>query len=130
MAYQYYLKIKGTKQGTLRGESKKASRHDWMEILGFEWGLTAPFDAKSGGAAGKRQHEPIVIHKEVGASTSLLIQAWQTKEPLSEVVIEGTDQGSEHVMNRIVLTQAQIVSYTAAHGGSNFTIVFKDIHKG
>lgn len=127
MAYQYYVRIKGTKQGTIRGDSKKPNRHDWIEIVGFEWGMEPPVYAKSDTVSGKRQHQPVVINKPAGASTPLLVQAWQTQEPLSEVVIEGTDEGSESVVSRVVLTQAQIIQYVAAQGSKKFTIAFKDI---
>jgi type VI secretion system Hcp family effector len=130
MASQYYGKIKGAMQGTFRGDSTTPNRHNWIEIQGYEVGVQSPFDAATGQASGKRQHQPVIITKPKGASTPLLIQAWQMKEPLTEVVIEGTEPGSESVHDRITLTNAQITTYTATHGGSNFTIVFKDIQKG
>ena len=131
MANQYYVKITGTKQGTFRGDSRKANRQSWIELSGFDMGVMAPLDAGGGGASGKRQHKPIVITKPVGPSTPQLIQAWQTKESLSEVVVEGTQQGSESVATRVVLTQAQIVHYGGAkHGDNAFTIIFATIRDG
>jgi type VI secretion system secreted protein Hcp len=129
MAYQYYVKIKGTKQGTFRGDAPHASRRDWISIQAYAWGVQSPFDKQTGQTAGKRQHQPLIITKPKGPSTPLLVQAWQMKEPLTEVVIEGTQPGSETVHETITLTNAVITHYVATHGGSNFTIAFTDIQK-
>ena len=72
-----------------------------------------------------------MITKPVSASTPPLLQAWRTKEQLSEIIVEGTDQGSESVVSRVVLTQAQIVHYAGAKNGDNaFTIIFQIIREG
>jgi type VI secretion system secreted protein Hcp len=127
---QFYLKIQGTKQGKFHGDSPKANRRDWIELSGFQMEATVPLDAAGGVASGKRQHRPIVVTKPVGTSTPQLVQAWQTKETLSEVVIEGTHSGSESIASRVVLTQAQIINYAAAtHGANDFTIAFQTIRK-
>jgi type VI secretion system Hcp family effector len=131
VAFHYYAKITGTKQGTFRGDSRKANRQNWIELSGFDMGVMAPLDAACGLASGKRQHKPVVITKPVGSSTPQLLRAWQAKAPLSEVVVEGTHQGSESIASRVVLTQAQIVQYAGAKNGDNaWTIIFKTIHNG
>jgi type VI secretion system Hcp family effector len=127
----YLAKITGTKQGTLRGDSQKPNRRNWIELTGFDLGVLAPLDVTGGTASGKRQHKPVVITKPVSASTPPLLQAWRTKEQLSEIIVEGTDQGSESVVSRVVLTQAQIVHYAGAKNGDNaFTIIFQIIREG
>jgi type VI secretion system secreted protein Hcp len=120
----YLAKITGTKQGTLRGDSTKPNRQHWIELTGFDMGVLAPLDAAGGMASGKRQHKPVVITNPFGATTPQLLQAWRTKEQLSEVIVEGTDQGSQSIASRVVLTQAQIVHYGRASNGDNsWTIV-------
>jgi type VI secretion system Hcp family effector len=130
VAIHYFAKITGTKQGTLRGDSTKPNRKNWIELTGFDMGVLAPLDAAGGMASGKRQHKPFVITNAFGASTPQLLQAWRTQEQLSEVIVEGTHQGSESVTSRVVLTQAQIVHYGASNGNNAWTIVFETIRDG
>jgi type VI secretion system Hcp family effector len=125
VAIHYFAKITGTKQGTLRGDSTKPNRQKWIELSGFDMGVLAPLDAAGGMVSGKRQHKPFVITNPFGASTPQLLQAWRTKEQLSEVIVEGTDQGSESIASRVVLTQAQIVHYGRASNGDNAWTIIK-----
>ncbi len=119
VALHYFAKITGLKQGTLRGDSHKPNRQKWIELSGFDLGQLA------------RQHEPVIITQPSSASTPQLLQAWRTKESLSEVVVEGTNQGSETVASRVILTQGQIVHYAGAKNGDNaFTFIFQTIRDG
>ena len=47
-------------------------------------GVTSPRDAASGQAAGKRQHQPVVITKQVDAATPNIFQALTTNEVIKE----------------------------------------------
>jgi len=125
VAIHYFAKITGTKQGTLRGGSTKPNRQNWIELTGFDMGVLAPLDAAGGMASGKRQHKPFVITNPFGASTPQLLQAWRTGEQLSEVVVEGTQPGSQSIASRVVLTQAQIVHYGSASNGDTVWTIMK-----
>jgi type VI secretion system secreted protein Hcp len=125
VAIHYFAKITGTKQGTLRGGSTKPNRQNWIELTGFDMGALAPLDAAGGMASGKRQHKPFVITNPFGSSTPQLLQAWRTGEQLSEVVVEGTQPGSQSIASRVVLTQAQIVHYGSASNGDTVWTIMK-----
>jgi type VI protein secretion system component Hcp len=114
MAFQYYVRIKGVKQGQFVGNTggEKAERKgipvmalnprvasafekssspsggpSRIEITGFNFQTVSPLDSGSGSATGKRGHKPITITKETGAATPQLFQAFCTQELLTEVVI-------------------------------------------
>lgn len=112
MAYEFYVSIKGRKQGQFAGESVREAHKDRLVGLGFTYELTAPRDAATGQASGKRQHAPVTLVKEWGAASPQLQQAAATNEVL-DVVLEfmrtGPD-GAESVFERIHLTNATISS--------------------
>lgn len=113
MAYEFYVTIEGTKQGKLKGDSKKKAHKDAIVGLAFEYAVTSPRDAGSGQATGKRQHSPIVITKRWGAATPQLYQALITNEVLKSVLIEFVkvnSAGKEYVYHTIKLTNAAVVS--------------------
>ena len=131
MAHQAYISIKGTKQGQFKGESTNPQRRiKWIEILGFEFGVSDAYDSSSGQISGRRQHSPITVTKEWGAASPQIFAACATNEVLSEVGIEVADHsqpgGHEKVAPTINLTNAVIVARRphvgpAARGGRNLT---------
>jgi type VI secretion system Hcp family effector len=66
--------------------------------------------------AGKRQHKPLTITKEVDSASPLFLNAHWTSEVLQSVVFNIVaprgGQGGEQVYQTITLTNAQIVGYT------------------
>jgi type VI secretion system secreted protein Hcp len=73
--------------------------------------VQSPRDIATGQASGKRQHNPIAIVKEWGASSPQLFQACATNEVLKTVSLEfiKTDAaGKEAVYHTIKLTNATI----------------------
>lgn len=114
MSFQSYIKIKGKKQGQFKGESKKKGREGtWMEFHSYKMGSSIPVDAASGLASGHRQHRPLVVTKERGASSPQCLQAHWNNEIIDEVVLEivgrSPDGVKEIVVERITLTNANIV---------------------
>ncbi len=112
MAYEAYIKIKGSKQGQFKGEATKPQRQDqWAPIVAFTMGVESPRDAATGQAAGKRQYKPITIVKEWGASSPQLLAACSTNEVLTEVDLEfvwTNPAGVETVAQTVKLTNASI----------------------
>jgi len=111
MAYEAYMIIEGTKQGKLKGESVRTAHKDKIPILGFEYEVAAPRDLASGQASGKRQHKPVKVIKEWGASSPQLFQAVTTNEVLKSVTFEfyrTTPEGKEDQHYSIKLTNATV----------------------
>jgi type VI secretion system secreted protein Hcp len=103
MAYQFHVTIEGAKQGKFKG--------DKITGLGFSYEVQSPRDQATGQASGKRQHKPIVLTKEWGASTPQIFQALVTNEVLKSVLFEffhTTTEGVEEVYHTVKLTNATI----------------------
>ncbi len=125
MAYEFYVKIKGKKQGQLKGESLREKRKDaWMTGLSFGYEVLSPRDVATGQASGKRQHKPIQFTKEWGAASPQLLTALCTNEVLDEVIFEfmkTNANGEEYVYQTVKLTNATVShvrQYTGSGGDS------------
>ena len=118
MAVQAYVKIKGAKQGQFKGEGVRTGPGAGMiPIVRFASGATAPRDASSGVATGKRQWQPIRITKEWGAASPQLLQALTANEQLPSVVFEffrADKAGKEQLHYRITLQNAFVSSISSS----------------
>jgi type VI secretion system secreted protein Hcp len=109
-----YVSVKGTKQGQFKGDALHQNLPDKMVARKFFYEVTSPRDAATGMVIARRQHKPVVITKEWGASSPQLFQALVGSEPLTEVRIDfvGTDpkSGQEMLTHRIRLTNAAVAN--------------------
>jgi type VI secretion system secreted protein Hcp len=113
MAYEFYVSVEGTKQGKLKGESPRDSHKEKIAGLSYRHEIKSPRDVATGQASGKRQHGPILITKEWGASSPQFFQALVTNEVLKSVLFEffhTTPDGLEEVYHTVKLTNATISS--------------------
>jgi type VI secretion system secreted protein Hcp len=120
MALNAYFAATGTKQGVFKGSNTQKAR-DSIELIAANYQVITPYDVASGQTSGKRQHKPIVITKELDASSPQFQTALTTNETLSSAKITfyasvlGTDRstgvGSEQVSYTIELVNAIVVSY-------------------
>ncbi len=111
MAFPFYLKVHGSRQGDFKGESSNRRRIGWIECLDFQLGVQSPRDQPSGQAAGKRQWKPIIIVKEWGAASPQFLQALVTNEVLSSVILEFESvlaDGTEGTYYAFQLTNASV----------------------
>ena len=88
MAFPFYLKAHGARQGDFKGDSANPSRAGWMDGQDFVLEIASPRDQATGQASGKRQWKPIVIVKEWSASSPQFLQALATNELLTSVTLE------------------------------------------
>jgi type VI secretion system secreted protein Hcp len=82
-----YLKIKGQKQGDIKGEVIERGKEGTIKPLSFEHEIVSPRDAASGLPTGKRQHKPLSITKMMDKASPMLYNALVTNENLTEVNI-------------------------------------------
>lgn len=136
MAYEFYMTIEGTKQGKFKGESTRAAHKDKAPCLQFSYAVQSPRDVATGLASGKRQHQPFVVTKEVGASTPQVFQSCVTNEVLKSVLFEyihTTAEGKEEVFYTIKLTNATVAGHkhytdaTAKHTEANDTHELEEV---
>ncbi len=87
MALNAYLKLKGQIQGNIKGSVTQAGREDSIMVIGFSHEVISPRDAASGMATGKRQHQPLIITKEIDKSSPLLMNALVNNENITEFTL-------------------------------------------
>jgi len=95
------------------GGKKRSPYMNASEVHAFEYSVETQFDSNQGSPVGRRRHKPIVITKEFDAASPLLLNASWTDEIIDEVkleIVETGPRGGERVVNRITITNAQIVT--------------------
>src|SRR5438552_3929653 len=64
------MTVEGTRQPRFKGETIRGRQSpDRIPVLAFDYAIASPRDIATGQASGKRQHQPVRIVKEWGAST-------------------------------------------------------------
>lgn len=107
------LKLKGQKQGDIKGGVTKKGRENSIEVLAYSHEIVSPRDAASGLPTGKRQHKPFVITKELDKSSPLLHSVLVNNENLADWrldIYQPSAKGQEAVAYTIRLTNARITS--------------------
>lgn len=137
MAYEFYVTIEGTRQGAFKGESVREAHSSKIAGLSYRHEITSPRDVATGQASGKRQHGPITITKEWGASSPQIFQALVTNEVLKSVLFEffhTTPDGLEEVYQTVKIVDATVsklsqMTGTGESAGSSKTTATYDTHE-
>jgi type VI secretion system secreted protein Hcp len=118
MALNAYLKLKGQKQGEIKGSVTQKGRENKIMIIAVSHEIVSPRDPASGLPTGKRMHKPFVVTKELDKATPLLYNALVNNENIPEWELQfwtpqikaatGTGQEVQHYT--VKLTNANIAS--------------------
>jgi type VI secretion system secreted protein Hcp len=111
-----YLKIRGQKSGDVKGGVTLRGREGSIMVNAVSHSIVAPRDAASGLPTGKLQHKPLVITKEVDASSPVLHKIMATNEKITSFKLQfwrlGAN-GKEEQYFTIELVNASIASIDA-----------------
>jgi type VI secretion system secreted protein Hcp len=119
-AFDAYMTIKGSKQGQIKGDAMSDQIHLVNVVRDTPMAAAMP--------AGRRMHSTITITKEIDKASPNLFQALSTNEVLSDVEITFTGgAGGAKTAQRIVLTNATIVSDRKAGGNEQITFDYQSI---
>ena len=117
MALNAYLKLKGQKQGQIKGSVTQKGREGTVLVFAVDHSIVSTRDSASGQATGKRMHKPIKITKEVDKASVPLYSALVTNENLPEWELnfwrpktQGRSTGVEVQYFTIKLTNAKVSS--------------------
>jgi type VI secretion system secreted protein Hcp len=113
LALNAYLRIKGEKQGEIKGSVTQKGREGRILVVGASHSIEAPRDATSGLPTGGRVHEPFIITKESDQSTPLLYNMLVNNENIIEWELQFWQVGPTGVeVNHytVKLTDASIAS--------------------
>lgn len=107
----FYVTIKGSRQGSFKGELSGANHREQLAGLRFSLQVSAARDASSGQASGKRQYSTVLFTKEWGAASPQILSAMTSNEVLQNVDFEfvrTNPMGQEYIFETVRLTQASI----------------------
>jgi len=123
-AVDAYIIFKSARQGA----SKGAAITESIPLVSVSHAISAPREASSGMATGRRQHSDITITKRIDMASPRLAQAASTNETFSEIEI-GFPGGSGDAKEarKIVLTDATILSVRKAGGNEQITLSYRAI---
>ena len=88
MALNAYLRLKGAKQGDIKGSVTQKGREGRIAVIAVSHEIVSPRDAASGLPTGKRMHKPLVITKELDKSTPLLYGALVSNESITSFTLD------------------------------------------
>lgn len=120
MAMNAYLKLKGQKQGEIKGNVKEKGREGSIMVVAFNHEVISPKDAASGLSTGKRMHKPIKITKVLDTASPLLLNAlchneniptWKLDFFTTQQPDRSLSTGAEWNHYSIELVNASIASY-------------------
>jgi type VI secretion system secreted protein Hcp len=88
-----YLKLTSQKMGEIKGTARQRGREGQILVMAVNHEIISPKDAATGLPSGKRQHQAIVITKEVDNTTPQLHQILVENSPITDAVLTfyGTD---------------------------------------
>jgi len=116
MALNSYLKLKGQKQGDIKGSVTQKGREGKILVMAFDHEVQTPRDPASGLPTGKRMHRPFTITKEIDKSSPLLYSALVNNENLTVWELQcfaAESSGVEVNTYTVTLTNARIVDITS-----------------
>ena len=87
MALNAYLKLKGQKQGEIKGSVTQKGREGKIMVIAVSHSIVSPRDSASGLPTGKRMHKPFVITKELDKSSPLLYNVLTNNENIKKWVL-------------------------------------------
>ena len=122
------MTVHGKRQGNFKGDNPTSKGTQGVIIVvGYQYSVTSPRDLATGQASGKRQHHPVVITHELGASSPQFFAAIVTNEVLDKVVINffrAQANGKEVNFYTVTLTNATISEFKQNSSGNT---VLEDI---
>lgn len=116
MALNAYLRLKGAKQGEIKGSVLQKGRENKIQVIAVSHEVVSPRDAATGMATGRRVHKPFVITKELDRSSPLFYGLLVSNENITEWELQfwhpapaGAGAGAEKQDYTVRLTNARVV---------------------
>jgi type VI secretion system secreted protein Hcp len=112
------ISVTGQKQGAF-------SKGTPIPVLSISHEVVSPRDPASGLPTGKRQHKPMTITVQWGATTPRFINALVNNENLTSVLIGLLRSGKQ--VATIKLTNASVSDYVQTDQGAQFSMTYQKI---
>jgi len=106
-----FLMVKGAQHGLIKGESQDKSHKDEIEVLAWSWGMQGKAHLSGGGSTGKASMHDLKITKRVDSSSTALMLALRTNEPITKAVLTLRKAGKTQLeYMKITIEQARVMS--------------------
>lgn len=117
MALNAYLKLKGQKQGEIKGSVTQKGREGKIMVIAASHQVLIPHDEATGMLTGRRMHKPFIITNELDKSSPLLYNMLVTNENITDWELQfwtpnlrsSTGIGTEKQHYTVKLVNARIV---------------------
>jgi type VI secretion system secreted protein Hcp len=123
-----FLKIEGTRQGPIKGDSNVPGHVDEIDVIGWNWGMDVSA-ASFGSAAARTTLQEIVVRKRVDRSSTALMSALRANEPLKKAILTVRKAGGEAPVDylKITIEKARIMSHRIGSVGDEQTEVHEEL---
>lgn len=112
-----FLAVKGARSGPIKGESQDDVHKGEIDVLSWTWGMQAKPSLGGGMAAGKASMHDLQILKRVDCSSTALMSALKTNEPIQKAVLTLRKAGSSQLEYlKIIIEQGRVTSLTIEAG--------------
>lgn len=107
-----FLKIEGTRQGPIKGDSVDPNHTDEIEVLGWDWGMDVSA-ASFAAAQARTTMKELVVRKRVDRATTALMSALRANEPLKKAVLSVRKAGGASSVDylKITIEKARVMSH-------------------
>ncbi len=113
-----FLKIKGAQHGVIKGESADGGHQEEIQIIGWSWGMAAQRSLYGGSARGQSSINDLKIVKKVDKSSTGLMLALRTNEPIEKAVLTVRKAGTSQLEYlKITIEQGRILTLDIDGGG-------------
>lgn len=107
-----FLKVEGTRSGTIKGEANDQAHRDEIDVTGWSWGMRSASAMGGAGTAAKTTVESLLLTKEVDSASTALMSVMRNNELLKKAVLSVRKAGGMPIDFLIVtLENARITSY-------------------
>ena len=113
-----FLKLDGTRQGAIKGESRDSVHLDEIDVLGWSWGMEG--NAVHGQTTSKTTVRELKVVKQVDRATTALLAALRNNEVLKEAVLTVRKAGGNEPVEyyKVVMSKARITSLQQQSSGT------------
>ncbi len=125
-----FLKIEGSRQGPIKGDSQVQNHLDEILIVGWNWGMDTSA-ASFAEASGRTTMQKLVVRKRVDRSTTALMSALRNNEPLKKVVLTVRKVSGDAVALdyfKITLEKARVMSHHVGSPADNQPDMVEEVH--
>lgn len=107
-----YLKVEGTAQGPIKGESLDANHSGEIEVVGWSWGLEGNATAFGSSAARTTMRE-LIVRKRVDSASTGLMSALRANEVIKKATLSVHKAGGAASIPYLTITaeKARILSH-------------------